>query len=223
MARIRVAAYNVQMLRAGTRRVAAALADVRPDVLILNETGYVGLKLRRFARRLGMRRSSGLHGIRRIPNAVFVRAPWRIVGSRTLRFPRLHRTVRRGAVVSEVARAGARLWVVAVHLGLAADERRRHAEVLTDDLAGVRPVVIGGDLNEDPSGAAATWIRSRYWDAFGDVLAGEAPTFPSHSARARIDYVFVSDAINVERAWVHVAAGDASDPLPVFADLEGAD
>ena len=221
MPRVRVAAYNVHMFRAGPSRVAAALADPGPDVLILNETGYLGWNLRRLARRMGMRSASGLQGFRRIPNAVFVRPPWRIVASRTLRFPRLHRTVRRGAVVAEIRRAGAELTVVAVHLGLAPDERRRHTELLTDEIAGASPAVIGGDLNEDPSGPAASWIRDRYWDVFGDT---DGPhTFPSHEPRARIDYLFVSDGVQVDRAWVLSDAREASDHLPVFADLSVGD
>lgn len=219
MPRIRVAAYNVQMLRAGPARVAATVAEADPDLVLLNETGYVGWNLRRLARRLGMRVASGLHGFRRIPNAVLVRPPWRIVASRTLRFPRFRRTVRRGAVVADLARAGVSLTAVSVHLGLAPDERRRHAELLTDEIAGLAPVVIGGDLNEDPVGPAASWIRDRYWDALGEREGRDTFTFPSRAPRARIDYVFVSDGVVVEHAWVHAAAKDASDHLPVVAEL----
>ena len=219
MPTLRLAAYNVHGFRSGTRRVAEALADVAPDVLLLNETGYAGLALGRFARRAGMQVASGLHGVRRIPNAVLARPPWRIVEARTLRFRRLHRTVRRGAVVAVVGRAGARVAAVAVHLGLSSEERREHVRALSDHLAGRAPVVVGGDLNEEPDGDAARWLADRLWDAFAVSGEGRAETFPSAAPRARIDYLFVSGGVRVERAWVGSGAGGASDHLPVFAEV----
>ena len=219
MPRLRVAAYNVHGFRAGTKRVAAALAEERPDVLLLNETGYVGWSLAWFERRTGMRAVSGLQGFRRIPNSVLVRPPWRVLSSTVVRFPRHARTVRRGAVIADVFRAGVHLVTAAVHLGLSSDERRAHSELLTDLVAARAPAVIGGDFNEDPLGPAVTWVRERFWDAFDGSAAGDALTFPSQDPRARIDYLFVSEGVMVERAWVGTSAGGASDHLPVIADI----
>jgi endonuclease/exonuclease/phosphatase family metal-dependent hydrolase len=104
-----------------------------------------------------------------------------------------------------------------VHLGLSGEERTEHARELTDLLAGREPVVLGGDLNEGPEEPAARWMAARFWDAARD--AGR--TFPAWEPRARIDYLFVSEGVRVERAWV---GGDRfarlSDHLPVLADLE---
>jgi endonuclease/exonuclease/phosphatase family metal-dependent hydrolase len=218
--RLRAAAYNVHGFRAGTRRVAAALQEEGPDLLFLNETGYLGWALARFARRMGMSVASGLHGLRRIPNAVLVRPPWRIVDVDVLRFPRPHRTVRRGAVVATLGRPGARLSAASVYLGLSAEERRRDARILTDALAGREPVLLGGDLNEERDGDAAAWIAERYWDAFERAGDGDGFTFPASAPRARIDFLFASDGIRIERVWVGGAARTASDHLPIVADLE---
>jgi endonuclease/exonuclease/phosphatase family metal-dependent hydrolase len=218
--RVLAMAFNVHAFRAGTRRVAETLQEPRPDVLLLNETGYLGWALARFARRMGMSVASGLHGLRRIPNAVLVRPPWRIVEVRVLRFPRPHRTVRRGAVVATLGRAGIRLTAASVHLGLSAEERRRDARILTDALAGREPLILGGDLNEERDGEAAAWIAERYWDAFERAGDGEGFTFPASAPRARIDFLFVSDGIRIERARVGGTALTASDHLPIVADLE---
>jgi endonuclease/exonuclease/phosphatase family metal-dependent hydrolase len=78
-------------------------------------------------------------------------------------------------------------------------------------------VLLGGDLNEGADEPAARWIADRYWDAARDA----GPTFPAWEPRARIDYLFVSEGVGVERAWVggERFAG-LSDHLPVLADLE---
>lgn len=223
MATLRVAAYNVHGFRGGTAAIAEALGEQPPDVLLLNEVGILGFRLRRFRRRMGMDRASGLGRIRPVRNAVLVRRPWRVVGKHVERFPR-QGGVQRGVVFALARRAGLRVTLASVHLGLSGREREDHARHLTDLLAGVpHPLVLGGDLNEGPDGAAASWIGERYWDAFGRTAEGKGHTFPAGRPRARIDYVFVSDGITVERAWVGSGGTAASDHLPVFANLSVGD
>ena len=220
---LRVATYNVHGFRAGTREIAEALAAESPDVLLLNETRYLGFRLRRLAKRMGMRfaAGAGLFRRNRIPNAVLARPPWRVVRHEVVALPRRGRTVRRGAVVAVLGRAGVRLVASAVHLGLSERERVEHARLLTDLLAGRRePVILGGDLNEEPDGLAAAWIAGRYWDVFARAGEGQGTTFPATDPRARIDCLFVSESISAERAWVGGEPFVAlSDHLPVFADL----
>jgi endonuclease/exonuclease/phosphatase family metal-dependent hydrolase len=148
-----------------------------------------------------------------------VRPPWRIVERRLHVFELSTKALRRGALFGVVGRAGARVEVVSVHLGLVDPERVRHARELSDLLAASRQwVIVGGDLNEGPDAPAASWMAERYWDAFATAGTGEGSTFPSGAPRARIDYLFVSDGVRVERAWV---GGNprASDHLPVLADV----
>jgi endonuclease/exonuclease/phosphatase family metal-dependent hydrolase len=215
--RLRVMVWNVHGFRAGTKRIAAAVSDAAPDLLLLNETRYLGFHVRRFARRAGLEGASGTGLWRPIPNAVLARRPWRVVDAGKIVFRRSRKTLRRGVLLTVVGRAGTRLSAGAVHLGLSGEERGEHARELTDLLAGREPVVLGGDLNEGPEEAAARWMAARYWDVARD--AGR--TFPAWEPRARIDYLFVSDGVRVERAWV---GGERfarlSDHLPVLADLE---
>jgi endonuclease/exonuclease/phosphatase family metal-dependent hydrolase len=219
VADLRVMAWNVHGFRAGTPRVAEVIAEQGPDVAFLNEAGYLGFRVHRLARRVGMGVAAG-GGLRhRIPNAVLVRPPWRVVEQRIEVLPRSGSELRRGAVVATIGRAGRRPVAVAVHLGLSERERARHAEVLTDLLTGRHePVILGGDLNESPDGPAASWIGERYWDVFANLAETDGLTFPSADPRARIDYLFVSSGLEIERAWV-AGEPDASDHLAVLADV----
>jgi endonuclease/exonuclease/phosphatase family metal-dependent hydrolase len=215
--RLRVMVWNVHGFRAGTKPIAAAVTDARPDILLLNETRYLGIHLRRFARRVGLEGASGTGLWRPLPNAVLARRPWRVVDAGKIVFRRTRRTIRRGIVLTLVGRAGTRATAGSVHLGLSGEERVEHARELTDLLAGREPVLLGGDLNEAGNEPAAGWIAARYWD----VAREAGRTFPSWEPRARIDYLFVSEGVRIERAWVGGGRfAGLSDHLPVLADLE---
>jgi endonuclease/exonuclease/phosphatase family metal-dependent hydrolase len=215
--RLRVMVWNVHGFRAGTKPIAAAVTDARPDILLLNETRYLGIHLRRFARRAGLEGASGTGLWRPVPNAVLARRPWRVVDAGKIVFRRTRRTIRRGIVLTLVGRAGSRATAGSVHLGLSGEERVEHARELTDLLAGREPVLLGGDLNEAGNESAAGWIAARYWD----VAREAGRTFPSWEPRARIDYLFVSEGVRIERAWVGEGRfAGLSDHLPVLADLE---
>jgi endonuclease/exonuclease/phosphatase family metal-dependent hydrolase len=216
---LRVMAWNVHGFRAGSAAVAEVIAEQGPDLALLNEAGYLGFRVHRLARRLGMTVATGGGFRHRIPNAVLVRPPWRIVDHAVEVLPRVGHELRRGAVLATVGRAGRRLLVVSVHLGLSTRERRRHAEVLTDLLGPLHEsVILGGDLNESPDGPAASWIGERLWDSWANLGESEGLTFPSADPRARIDYVFMSSGLDVDRAWVAGEPG-ASDHLAVVAEL----
>jgi len=222
MVRLRVVVYNVHGFREGLAGVVAVVRALEPDLVLLNETG--GRRaLRRFADALGMEAArdpwSPLR--RRIKNAVLARPPWRIVEHRLHRFGDVRRPLNpRGALVAHLGRSGRRLWVLAVHLGLHPLERLHAAEELADLARGLDgPILIGGDCNELPEGRAVSFLADRFWD----VWPGEGgETFPADDPSSRIDYLFVSEELRVER--VEVPRGpdvrSASDHLPVVADLE---
>jgi endonuclease/exonuclease/phosphatase family metal-dependent hydrolase len=226
MPSLRVLVYNVHGFRSGVRRVARAVTEERPDVALLNEAKG-RFHLRRFARTMGMEVAA--HGLRLfggVTNAILVRPPWRALHGEVVLFSRTGRFRRRGTVVVRVRRAGVPVTVAAVHLGLSDAERIRHARELTDALAGMDPpIVLGGDLNEGPAERAASWVAARLWDAWPRGAAGaledSGGTFPAREPRARIDYVFVSEDVRVERCWLEPtrAATEASDHLPLFADV----
>ena len=212
---LRVMAWNVHGFRAGTGAIADAVRREQPDVLFLNETGYLGFRLRRFARRVRMEGATGATLRWRIPNAVLVREPWRSVRGEVAVLPRVRRRTRRGVVMARIRRGPVRLWAVAVHLGLSAEERAEHALILADLLRDREPLILGGDLNEDPLGRAATTLGDLYRDA---GLNEGRPTFPSRAPRSRIDYLFASPGISIDRCWTG-DSGELSDHLPVVVDV----
>jgi endonuclease/exonuclease/phosphatase family metal-dependent hydrolase len=219
---LRVMAWNLRGLRAGAATVAAVMEEEAPDLALLNEVGRTGWRLRGLVRRAGMDAVTDVRLLRRgITNAVLVRPPWRVVEHVTVPFSHRPGTIPRGMVTAVVGRSGYRLTAAAVHLGLSDPERADHARELTDLLPSLRhPVILGGDLNEPPEGGAATWISERLWDAYAQGGEGPGETYPAGVPTARIDYVFVSEGVRVDRAWVRRDPGEeASDHLPVLAEL----
>jgi len=214
----------VHGLRAGVGEVAAVIRRFEPDLALLNETGP-RWRLARLERALGMQvaRDPWSPLRRRVPNAVLARPPWRVVRHRLHRFADVRRPLNpRGAIVAEVhGPDGARLSVCCTHLGLHPLERlhavRELLRVCPDG-----PVLVGGDLNELPDGRAVRELRERLTDAWALVGGEGGETFPATGPTARIDYLFVSAGLRVERALVPAVlpeARRASDHLPLVVDL----
>jgi endonuclease/exonuclease/phosphatase family metal-dependent hydrolase len=220
--RLRVLVYNVKAFRRGVRAVAELVAEHGPDIALIQECGP-RYRLKRFARALGMEPFSEHFLFRRsIHDAVLVRAPWRVLSHRLHRFPKDVRFYPRGAYLARIGRTGHRLWVASVHLGLKPGVRKRNADELASILLGLdAPAVVGGDLDEGPDGAAASWLAARMWDAFDRAGEGPGATYPAEDPRARIDYLFAGEGFRLERAWVlrGAKAAAASDHLPLLVDL----
>lgn len=221
--RLRVVAYNVHGFRQGIERVVRVVDRLRPDVLLMNETGG-RMRLRRFARAVGMEVAgdpwSPLR--RRVKDAVLVRPPWAVVEHRMHRFEEGSFLLPRGALVARLEREGLPLVAVATHLGLHPRERLENAR----ELVSLLPergggVVLGGDLNAMPQERSVGVLAGRVHDAWLSAGEGEGATFPASAPTARIDYVFVSEGLVVDSADV---PGDddprlASDHLPISVDL----
>ena len=127
----------------------------------------------------------------------------------------------RGALVAELQNGDARLVAVATHLGLHPRERLHDAHELGRLLPHDAAAVVGGDLNERPNGTAVVFLSERFGDAW--LLGGDADgdTFPADEPTARIDYLFVTKGIAVERVIVPPGpdAREASDHRPLVAEL----
>ncbi|MEP6477245.1 MAG: endonuclease/exonuclease/phosphatase family protein [Actinomycetota bacterium] len=227
--RLRVATYNVRGFRDGIDRVAEVVERLAPDVLLLQESGP-RRSLRRFAAAVGMDAAADPWSPlrRRAKDAVLVHPPWRIVEHRQHRFEGSSWLYPRAALVAQVGRAGRRVWAVSTHLGLTPVERNAHVHDLTDLCAGLAGgrVVIGGDLNATPDERAVRWLADRYWDVW--TVAAATPeaarvvgdTFPARDPSARIDYLFASAGLRITNSSVPGRAEEASDHLPVVAELE---
>ena len=220
--RLRVVVYNVRGFRDGFDALVRLVGHFEPDVLLLNETGG-RWRLRRFAKALGMRVASDpwVWFRRRVKDAVLVRAPWWVSAHRQQRFEGTPAMYPRGALVAELENGDARLVAVATHLGLHPRERLHDAHEIGRLVPQARAAVIGGDLNERPDGKAVALLSERFGDAW--LLGGDADgdTFPADEPTARIDYLFVTKGIAVQRVIVPPGedARTASDHRPVVGEL----
>lgn len=221
--RVRVVVYNVRGFRDGLDRLVRLVGHFEPDVVLLNETGG-RWRLAWFARALGMdvARDPWSPLRRRVKDAVLVRRPWWIAQHRQQRFDGTPLLYPRGALIARLQHGEVGLCAVSTHLGLHPRERLTDARELARAIADAEtPVVIGGDLNERPDGRAIGYLSERFRDAWllgGDV---DGETFPADEPTARIDYLFVSEGIVVERVLVPPGpdARGASDHRPVVAEL----
>jgi endonuclease/exonuclease/phosphatase family metal-dependent hydrolase len=213
---IRVATWNVHGLRGGVDAVAGAVRHEAVDILLLQESGP-RRRLRTLGETLGMTVCADPPAFprRRIQNAILIRNP-HVVRHYFLRFSHGSFFYPRGALVAQIDEG---LSVVSVHLGLGGSDRGRHIQQLAGLAGGAsKRFVIGGDLNAlpgDPGPEVLGAVATDCWDAAGQ---GDGRTFPSHSPRTRIDYLFAGPAVQPLR--VRTAGGTASDHLMVVADLQ---
>ena len=220
---MRVVTYNVRGFRDGRERVAAVVRGLRPDVLLLQETGS-RRDLRRFAHDVGMRaaRDPWSPFRRRVKNAVLLADPWRFTSVELVRFRGAPRWYPRGALVARATAGVDVVRTVSTHFGLGGAERAAQAESLVDLAAASDggAVIVGGDLNATPDMRAVRRISAALRDAWTDAGHGPGPTFPAVAPAARIDYVFVGGQVQVMHARVATDdASSASDHLPVAVDL----
>jgi endonuclease/exonuclease/phosphatase family metal-dependent hydrolase len=111
-----------------------------------------------------------------------------------------------------------------VHLSLSADERGLHLPELwrAVDRHGDVPLVVAGDINEEPGGPVWGELSSRLVDAWSVHQVGAGHTYSATSPRKRIDGIFADRTVEVvECRVVDDAPGVevASDHLPVLAVL----
>jgi endonuclease/exonuclease/phosphatase family metal-dependent hydrolase len=162
-------------------------------------------------------------------NAVLSRHPMRLVkGGALPTHPVNPNLERRGAVWAEVDLGGAKVQVVATHLGLNRRERMEQAEALVGpDWLGHPdcrpPVILCGDFNALPGSLVYRRFTEVLHDAHrqgkGKRLKG---TWPVRFPLMRIDYLFITSGLRVRRITAPRTPLTmiASDHLPLVAALE---
>lgn len=220
---VRVVTYNVRSLRDDRQALVRVLRDLRPDVLCLQEAPrMVGWRHRlaafaRDARMLYVAGGGTTSGV-----AILSSLAVEVGDTRELVLARTRRLHRRGAVTAEVRLGTTTFAVAAVHLGLDAAERRRHAEQIAAALRerAPGPSVVAGDMNEVAGHAAYGTLVAGRTDCAG---TDPTPTFSARAPRRRIDAVLASPALTVRNYRVGSGADvdRASDHRPVVVDLLG--
>ena len=213
---LRVISWNVRSLRDDARGVADVLADLAPDVALLQEAPrLLGWRTacRRLARRAGLVRAAG--GAPAAGNLLLVAPSVRVVEAHAVRLPRRRGLHRRGVVLGVVQRDGVRLGVAGTHLDLDPAARLGTATTVRAALPSRHPLVLAADVNEEP-GAPAFTALSR---GLVDVAAELGPTFPLREPRRRIDAVLVDPRLAVAAVEVP-RVPPVTDHLPVVVDLQ---
>jgi endonuclease/exonuclease/phosphatase family metal-dependent hydrolase len=227
---LRVVSYNVRSLRDDVSALARVVRGVRPDLACLQEAPRMLLwrtRRRRFARCCGLtvaagRRPAGL-AVLAGPRVRVLHREFHLLA----RAPRLHR---RGLAIAVVEVEGTRVIAASTHLDLADAPRRAHAGQVLALLERARhrygaPVVLTGDINEEPGGAAWDLLARRFQDAHLAAPSGAGLTYSARDPRRRIDAVFVDPDIEVVGCGVPEAAAVAADYAlatdhrPVLAEL----
>ncbi|MFA1542062.1 endonuclease/exonuclease/phosphatase family protein [Actinomadura monticuli] len=231
MAAVRLLSYNVRSLRDDAAAAARVVRAIAPDVLCLQEVPRFRtwrLRRRRFAVACGMRIAAG----RRACGLAVLAAPHVRREAREFHLlspePGLHR---RALAIAVLDVRGARVIAACTHLDLKPEPRLRHVgEVLAHlDRARARygaPVVLAGDVNEEPGGAAWNALTDRFEDAYAAAPAGAELTFSSSDPVRRIDAVFTDPAITAAACGVPTDEAlmrdypAATDHRPLRADLD---
>jgi endonuclease/exonuclease/phosphatase family metal-dependent hydrolase len=218
---LRVLSYNVHGLRDDRAALGELVRELAPDVLIVQE-GPRRFRWRHkcavLADELGLVVAAG--GLPALGNLLLVGLRVRVHVSWCLRYPLTPGRHLRGAFFARCSVRGAQFTVSGSHLATDAGERPDQAEAWKEALAAVDgPLIVGGDLNEGPGGGAWRTVADGLTDAAG--AAGSALTFPATLPRLRLDALFVSPDVEVERYEVVETepARRASDHLPVLAEV----
>jgi endonuclease/exonuclease/phosphatase family metal-dependent hydrolase len=215
---LRVVSYNVHGLRDDRAVLAELIRDLAPDVLVVQEAPR---RFRWRQRCAALATETGLvvaaGGLPSLGNLLLVNLRVRIRRSWCLRYPLTPGRHMRGAVFAEGAVRGATFTVSGSHLATDSAERPEQAAFWKAELDRIDgPVIVAADLNEGPGGGA--------WRTVEDGLVGsseELPTFPASAPSRRIDGLFVTPDVTIERYEIISTdrARVASDHLPIVADL----
>lgn len=116
-------------------------------------------------------------------------------------------------LVAELTVDGERLTVMVCHFGLNPEEMQLAVDTVKQELLTVRtPVILMGDFNFTPDSAYYPQLSAVLKDTAEPI---EAPlTWPSEAPTQKIDYLFRSDSLTVERRWSPDVL--QSDHRPIF-------
>jgi len=222
MSEIRLLTYNIRALRDDADAVSAVIRALSPDVVCVQEAPRF---MRWRSKRAAVARKAGLvvatadrpAGLMLMTSlrATVVSTNFVLLSKR----PKLHQ---RGVCAALLDIGGVRWHIASVHLSLSDEERQIHLPELWSAVGTVGPLVVAGDINEEPGGPVWTELGTRLVDAWETTRTGNGLTYSASSPRKRIDAIFVDKGVEVlECRVVDDVPGVtvASDHLPVLAVL----
>lgn len=235
--------YNVHRCvgvdgRLDVKRIAAVIAQCRPDIVALQEldvgrarTGGAD-QAHDIARQLDM--ACHFHAALKVEeelygDAILTALPERLVQVGPLPgHPRMPRLEPRGALWVEASVGGRGVQVINTHLGLVPREQQIQAAHLAGDAWLQHPLFTGpgillGDFNATAASVVYRTLLGRL-SAARNLSPKQSPTstFPSQLPVLRIDHLFVSPEIRVLNVFAPFdpLTRAASDHLPLVMDFE---
>jgi endonuclease/exonuclease/phosphatase family metal-dependent hydrolase len=221
---LRVLSYNVRSLRDDAQAVSTVIRSCNPHVVCIQEAPRF---LRWRSKCAGLARESGLVVVTggRPAGAMLLLAALqvRVLEAADVLLTRKRGLHQRGVALATLELNGTKFSLGSIHLDLDADERRRHVdEIVARTSTCGAPVIVAGDINEEPDGPAWRALASTYPDAFALAPSGGENTYSAIEPVKRIDGIFVDAAIKVRSCGVPDVPGieRASDHRPVLAVVE---
>lgn len=225
---LRVLTYNVRSLRDDAVALARVIRACRPDVVCVQEAPRFfrwRTKCSELARHAGLTVVRG--GAEAGGNLLMAALRVSVERTEVVVLPHAGGQYRRAVALAVLRVGGARFALGGTHLSLDAEERRKQSRAVYEAARalGVGTVVLAGDMNEGPDGAAWSWLAGRMTDTWARAPHGGEHTSGSRDPYQRIDAVFCSPAVEVVRAGVPLDLVDerdlavATDHRPVLAEL----
>jgi endonuclease/exonuclease/phosphatase family metal-dependent hydrolase len=230
---LRVMSYNIHHGegldgRVDLERIGGVIQRERPDLVALQEVdkGVQRTQCRDFPAELAALTGMTCVFSNNYPyqggeygNAILSRLP--VVGW-TNRHYRMLRPGEQRGLLEVRAKVGRRLVrFLATHIDFRGDDSERVLNV-GEIRAAVEsepdlPAIVAGDFNDLPGRRVHRLMKEFVADAWEAGGEGDGFTIPASAPQRRIDYVFVTRGITVDRAWVPET--EASDHRPVLAEL----
>lgn len=233
---VRVMTYNIHHAegldkKLDVERIAGIINGQRPDIVALQE---VDKGVERTAKRDLPAELSKLTGMSCVfsnnyhyqggeyGNAVLTRLP--IKSSTNQHFKMLREGEQRGILQLVLDAHGEELVFMNTHIDFRQDDTERLAnvkeiEAIMKDLRG-RTVVLCGDFNDTPGSRTYQGLSAMFIDSWTVSGKGEGFTIPADNPRKRIDYIWISKSSHLRPKRMEVLRTEASDHLPIVADLE---
>lgn len=223
----RVLSYNVNSLRSDAAAATRVIRAAAADIACIQESPRSlrwRTKCADLARRSGMWVVAGGY-----PAGLLVLGGLRtkVLHTESFWLSFVPRYLQRGLTLAVLEIGGARVAVANMHLDLYPEGRMRHADEILTHLARVRrehdaPVVLVGDVNEEPGEPVWQRFAHRFQDAYAVAPRGGEWTFSARRPRTRIDAIFADADVRVLGCGVPDVADIevASDHCPLTADLE---
>ena len=218
---LRVLSYNVRSLRDDAQAVSTVIRACEPDVVCIQEAPRF---LRWRSKCAALARESGLvvvtGGRPAAAMLVLVALRVRVLDAADILLSRKRGLHQRGIALATLELNNASFAVASVHLDLDAAERRRHVDEIIERTSKVAaPLIVAGDINEEPHAPAWRALAERYTDAYAASASGGEFTYSAVDPVRRIDGIFVDPSIEVVSCGVPDVPGieRASDHRPLLA------